>query len=59
MNNHSLLCFLQIVKEYERAIIFRFGRILKGGAKGPGEDVMSMHEVLCIAQQLHINYVVI
>lgn len=26
----------QIVKEYERAIIFRLGRILKGGAKGPG-----------------------
>ncbi|KAH0615510.1 hypothetical protein JD844_004860 [Phrynosoma platyrhinos] len=25
-----------IVKEYERAIIFRLGRILKGGAKGPG-----------------------
>jgi len=29
-------CLLQIVKEYERAIIFRLGRILKGGAKGPG-----------------------
>lgn len=27
---------LQIVKEYERAIIFRLGRIVKGGAKGPG-----------------------
>ncbi|CAJ0959973.1 unnamed protein product [Ranitomeya imitator] len=26
----------QIVKEYERAIIFRLGRILRGGAKGPG-----------------------
>ncbi|RXN26921.1 erythrocyte band 7 integral membrane -like isoform X2 [Labeo rohita] len=25
-----------IVKEYERAIIFRLGRILRGGAKGPG-----------------------
>ncbi|XP_044295882.1 stomatin [Varanus komodoensis] len=29
------LC-IKIVKEYERAIIFRLGRILKGGAKGPG-----------------------
>jgi erythrocyte band 7 integral membrane protein len=27
---------LQIVKEYERAVIFRLGRILSGGAKGPG-----------------------
>ncbi|XP_017600884.1 PREDICTED: erythrocyte band 7 integral membrane protein [Corvus brachyrhynchos] len=26
----------RIIKEYERAIIFRLGRILKGGAKGPG-----------------------
>nr|XP_024650346.1 erythrocyte band 7 integral membrane protein [Macaca nemestrina] len=25
-----------IIKEYERAIIFRLGRILQGGAKGPG-----------------------
>jgi erythrocyte band 7 integral membrane protein len=24
------------VKEYERAVIFRLGRILSGGAKGPG-----------------------
>ncbi|ELW64667.1 Erythrocyte band 7 integral membrane protein [Tupaia chinensis] len=27
---------LTIIKEYERAIIFRLGRILQGGAKGPG-----------------------
>lgn len=32
----NLLSSLQIVKEYERAIIFRLGRIVKGGAKGPG-----------------------
>lgn len=25
-----------MVQEYERAVIFRLGRILKGGAKGPG-----------------------
>ncbi len=24
------------MKEYERAVIFRLGRILSGGAKGPG-----------------------
>lgn len=23
-------------KEYERAVIFRLGRLLRGGAKGPG-----------------------
>lgn len=32
----SLLFCLKIVQEYERAVIFRVGRILKGGAKGPG-----------------------
>lgn len=34
--NWSCGSLLQIIKEYERAIIFRLGRILKGGAKGPG-----------------------
>jgi erythrocyte band 7 integral membrane protein len=31
-------CFMsiKIVKEYERAVILRLGRILPGGAKGPG-----------------------
>lgn len=27
---------LQVVQEYERAVIFRLGRLLSGGAKGPG-----------------------
>lgn len=27
----------QVVQEYERAVIFRLGRLMKGGAKGPGE----------------------
>ncbi|RNA32680.1 erythrocyte band 7 integral membrane -like [Brachionus plicatilis] len=31
----SLCCCIKIVKEYERAVIFRLGRSL-GGAKGPG-----------------------
>ena len=26
-----------MVKEYERAVIFRLGRIKKGGAQGPGD----------------------
>ena len=27
----------QVVQEYERAVIFRLGRLLPGGAKGPGQ----------------------
>jgi len=26
-----------VVQEYERAVIFRLGRLSKGGAKGPGK----------------------
>lgn len=32
----SLCLCLKIVQEYERAVIFRLGRLLTGGAKGPG-----------------------
>ncbi|XP_034997520.1 stomatin isoform X2 [Hippoglossus stenolepis] len=32
----SIWMCIKIVKEYERAIIFRLGRILRGGARGPG-----------------------
>jgi len=32
----SLLVCLKIVHEYERAVIFRLGRLIAGGAKGPG-----------------------
>ncbi|XP_068695135.1 mechanosensory protein 2-like [Montipora capricornis] len=32
----SLFFTLKIVQEYERAVIFRLGRLLPGGAKGPG-----------------------
>ena len=27
----------QVVQEYERAVIFRLGRLMQGGAKGPGK----------------------
>jgi len=27
---------IKVVQEYERAVIFRLGRLLSGGAKGPG-----------------------
>ncbi|CAB3989480.1 mechanosensory 2-like [Paramuricea clavata] len=32
----SLFFCIRIVQEYERAVIFRLGRLLPGGAKGPG-----------------------
>ena len=32
----SLMVCVKMVQEYERAIIFRLGRIKKGGAVGPG-----------------------
>ena len=37
----------QVVQEYERAVIFRLGRCLPGGAKGPG-----MHYSLIFALSL-------
>merc|ERR1719362_681155 len=32
----SLLVVIKVVQEYERAVIFRLGRLLSGGARGPG-----------------------
>ena len=32
----SLCVCIRMVQEYERAVIFRLGRIKKGGAVGPG-----------------------
>jgi len=32
----SLLFTVKVVQEYERAVIFRLGRLLSGGARGPG-----------------------
>ncbi|XP_048778781.2 band 7 protein AGAP004871-like isoform X6 [Ostrea edulis] len=32
----SLCLTIKVVQEYERAVIFRLGRVLPGGAKGPG-----------------------
>lgn len=32
----SLCVCLRVVQEYERAVIFRLGRLLSGGTKGPG-----------------------
>ena len=38
----SLTQIPQIVQEYERAVIFRLGRLMAGGAKGPGK-MLNMH----------------
>merc|ERR1719471_1471109 len=32
----SLLMVVKVVQEYERTVIFRLGRLLSGGARGPG-----------------------
>jgi len=32
----ACLCVVKIVAEYERAVVFRLGRLQAGGAKGPG-----------------------
>jgi len=32
----SLLCVIKVVQEYERAVVFRLGRMLTGRARGPG-----------------------
>jgi len=32
----------QVVQEYERAVIFRLGRLLPVGAKGPGTAVYNV-----------------
>ena len=36
----------QVVQEYERAVIFRLGRLNADGAKGPGKSV-SLHGCTC------------
>lgn len=33
----SYFLFFQVVQEYERAVIFRLGRLLAGGSRGPGK----------------------
>lgn len=33
----------QVVQEYERAVIFRLGRLMTGGAKGPGKVSIKLH----------------
>ena len=34
-----MFSLFQVVQEYERAVIFRLGRLLAGGSKGPGKFI--------------------
>ncbi|VDM60571.1 unnamed protein product [Angiostrongylus costaricensis] len=34
--DYTAVIYPQVVQEYERAVIFRLGRLMPGGAKGPG-----------------------
>ena len=36
---------IQVVQEYERAVIFRLGRLLAGGSRGPGKYIV----IVCIS----------
>ena len=42
-----LLSFFQVVQEYERAVIFRLGRLLQGGSRGPGQFI-DIYETLAL-----------
>lgn len=48
----QLTYLLQVVQEYERAVIFRLGRLLHGGSKGPGMYFFLIMRIfpLCILQ---------
>ena len=35
----SLCVCFKVVQEYERAVIFRLGRLLHGGSRGPGKPI--------------------
>ena len=35
-----MVALTQVVQEYERAVIFRLGRLLSGGSRGPGEIIL-------------------
>ena len=40
------ILYHQVVQEYERAVIFRLGRLLSGGSKGPGIIITYNHCLL-------------
>ena len=47
----------QVVQEYERAVIFRLGRLLQGGSKGPGLVPLNNFQFLIFDfQYLTLNF---
>lgn len=52
-----------MVQEYERAVIFRLGRLLSGGAKGPGKNIIKSYllinesKFLCSVSSNHIGVI--
>ena len=45
---------LKVVQEYERAVIFRLGRLLSGGAKGPGGVVTLIMVLIVVLSEMLI-----
>lgn len=42
------------MQEYERAVIFRLGRLMSGGARGPGEAVNRITMQIILAASTNI-----
>ena len=49
----SILVFVQVVQEYERAVIFRLGRLRKGGAKVLASNYEDKYFILIISGPWH------
>ena len=45
----SLYMCVKVVQEYERAVIFRLGRLVKGGAKVTEEEMVKL-VMLCVVR---------
>ena len=42
-----------MVQEYERAVIFRLGRLLAGGSRGPGK--LNPHNLVIIKENIFLD----
>lgn len=47
----------QVVQEYERAVIFRLGRLMAGGAKGPGKWMNVLESMDKYSVDVSVNWV--
>lgn len=60
----SLAFCIKVVKEYERAVMFRLGKLMHGGARGPGlffilPCVDSYRKVQATYHYIFTNYIII